>query len=322
MLSKLFSTNTTQSFLLLLFLGFGLFAPLAFTEKELPLVLVDWLGNNYVFEGLWFRLLGFGLLLLVVWIWNQILTEQFEIIRRNAHAAWFTFLLVVTFWAAYQTVEGLLLIVLQLFLVQQIFKLGKTGRNYEELFNTGLAVGLMSFVDGLYLLLLIPTVMMYLAYGKSGWRILGLPLMAFLMLFVLTYAVLVWQNQPQALAAHYAKLLQWQKPDFSAWLIREWIWPISFLALLLFSVPDYLSTLQRANIYKRQAFSALIIWLLSSMVFMIFDFRDPQRWLPFILLPLAVFIANTRQYQKRAWTQLLYTFGLPLLLLLYLLIKL
>jgi hypothetical protein len=321
MISKLFNSNSTQSFLFLLVFSFLPLFPVAFAQNVALEYHFTYLGWSFQFAGMGTLIVSYVLLVLTAWLFNQQLTHTFEIMRRNAHTAWFFIILILTTWIFSGKITGFLEFWFFIFMLGQIFRLGKASKNYSELFNIAWGVALLSGVDAAYLWLLLPILFMQLAYGKAGWRILALPLLAFLMHGLLLYSIFIWLEQLPQLGAHYQEVWSWHIPDFT---IINWAgiwWPLALLLFFLGTLPDIISTLQRANIYKRQAFTAMVLFFLGVVIFLLLDTREAHQWLILAIFPLAIFFANSRQYARKSWHQILTAWTPALILLIYAFLK-
>jgi hypothetical protein len=321
MISKLFNSNSTQSFLFLLVFSFLPLLPVALAQNVALEYHFTYLGWSFQFVGFGILIVSYVLLVITAWLFNQQLTHTFEIMRRNAHTAWFFVILISTTWIFSGKITGFIEFWIFIFMLSQIFRLGKASKNYPELFNIAWGVALLSGVDAVYLWLLLPTLAMQLAYGKAGWRIFALPLLAFLMHGLMLYTIFIWLEQLPQLGAHYQEAWSWHIPDFA---IINWAgiwWPLVLLLFFLGTLPDFFSTLQRANIYKRQAFTAMMGFFLGVVLFLLLDTREAHQWLLLGIFPLTIFLANSRQYARKTWQQILTTWTPAFILLIYTFLK-
>jgi hypothetical protein len=314
MISKLFEDLRMQSFVALLFfsvLGIvGLLAqPLVHTFS---FDFYDWQWHstlpNLVF------LSGVLLILGALWL-NTMLTQQFEILRRNVFVGWYLMLLFLGTWGFTGMLTGMIEFFVLLVAFGQMFHLTNPGKNYQLLYNIGWCVAVLSMFHAAYLWLLLPFLLSVFAYGNVGWRSIALPIFGVVMWLFIVFTVFYLANQQAVFLKHYGSIRVFGAffpTQFSA-LFYGWVAMLG--AFFLLQLGDFFQLSNRANIYKRQAFSSVLLFFLATLFISLFVSNNTAIFFPFLILPLAIFFANMRQYAKNKWYRLFVMWALPLFIL-------
>ena len=165
--------------------------------------------------------------------------------------------------------------------------------------NTGFLIGLGSLLDVGYLWLLIFTFVAYVTLGRFSLRTLIIPIVGYLTIWVdaigIEYLIADSTNFIQAFGWHFQR-----NPVLEPGLNYHFIW---ILALLLVpGITEFTVTFNRANVFKRQAFT-LLVYLIGVATAMFFVQGFSWLQLAIILPPIAILLANYMQYMRKKWTQ-------------------
>lgn len=314
MISKLFEDLRVQNFVVLLIFSLLSFAGLMALPIH-PTFKWNWFQFQFAPNAPSWLLLSGGILMAFAFWVNFMLAQQFEILKRNLFAGWYIIVLYTGTWGFLGQPIGPFELLIATLAFLQLFLLSRPGNNYNALFNIGWCVGLLSMFQSELLLVLAPMILAIFTYGNVSWRSILLPLLGAGMWLFVTFTFLYITDQPGRFLQHYGAIRAFGKffsvnysPLFYGW--------IGFLALyFLLALRDFFQLASRANIYKRQAFSAILVFFLATLTISLLISNQSEKFFHLLLLPLAILFANMRQYAKNKWYRSFVMWGLPLFIL-------
>lgn len=314
MITKLFEDLRLQSFVALVFfsvlgiVGLSLL-PMAATFS------IKFFGFTYHSTGRYMIFLSGGVLVLLALWANYLLAQHFEILRRNLFAGWYLLWLFIGTWGFTGATAGLASLLLLLIAFYQNFELSKAGKNYYALFNMGWVIAILSMFHAEYIWLFLPFVLAIFSFGNVSWRSIGIPIMGVAMWLFILFTYFYLAEKPGIFIAHYSSIRVFGAFFTAAFspLFYGWVGLLGLMFLL--QLADFFQLSNRANIYKRQAFSSMLLFFLATLALALLVSNQTQKFFPILLLPMALLFANMRQYAKNKWYRLFVMWALPLYIL-------
>jgi hypothetical protein len=171
-------------------------------------------------------------------------------------------------------------------------------RLYQQSLNTGFLLGFGALFDVQYVLLLVLTFVVYIIFGRFSFRTFLIPIIGYLTIWfialLLDYLLLDSTFVLHQFGKHFSLSLHFRVED--SFLPQLILFSILFLA----GLSEFLKTVSRAAVFKRQSFTIYFVLLLLGVVAYLFGGNS--------LLPLAIIISTTTllvvnyvQYLKKVW---------------------
>jgi hypothetical protein len=298
MLARLFSTiNSTTLFVVIGYTTLLSLAQIFFGEKSLTTL--QWLGNSYIVKPFVPALAIVTASFLLVFGYQWLIVGRHKLIRRNMLIP----AVILPFFLSFVAIGSLNLIIsgmFAFFIIKTWLDVFHGEGIFVRALNTGLLIGLSSLFDGSMMMLLPFTYLVFLVFGRLNPRTLIIPWVGF---------ASVWLN---ALALEY--LFFNSSETFSLFLDlfsfnrnpsgleADWIHAVLLSVMFFPGLSEYIQTLTRAGVMKRQTQTALIIASgLSISAYFLLGYGGYQ--LAVIVPTAAILFSNFLQYVQRMWVR-------------------
>lgn len=298
MLAKLFNNISIQS--LVRAMGFSLLSILAITLAE-PVSDASFTFGAEVYEisGFWYKgILGFVLFISGWWLNSSINRLGF---LKNDYQFWpvFTLLSLPLFFFT-TALEYVLVIPFGILLLLRLLSISKKTESAYALFDAGTLTGIMTVLIPESILFILIAWVAVLSFGRIHFRAFLMPLVGLLAVWFVIFTVMFWLAD-QEVADMVPALLAAVKIGVSPRISDPNWW--KSLPMILAAIPAFFEMLQvygKANNFKRQTFTFLLMFFLLFLVAGVFVKEHSRLWM-WLGIPLSVFIVNLIHYLRKAW---------------------
>jgi hypothetical protein len=232
-----------------------------------------------------------GLLLLVL-AYQRLFQMQYKLVKQHALVS-FMFVPLQFLVAQHHPLEGVILSACMFGLLYLWFDAFTGDKLLSNALNTGFLLGIGSLFNPVFTLLLPFTVLVYIIYGRLSGRTLIIPSIGFITVWLYAFAfdylfadsTFVWNN-----------FLNQFKVASAGW--QDQLSMLIFFGLLLvLGLVEFITTLNRANVFKRLTFLALVS--LIAMAVLVY----PTGLFPLVVIVpvVSLVFVNYLQYIKRTW---------------------
>lgn len=242
----------------------------------------------------------YGLSLVILVFGMQWLLEyNYKLLKKHAYFSFFI-LIVLLFFVKY---SGLNLLIDMLFLLlilgswlsvyQGEMLLGRT-------LNTGLLIGLASIFDQRISLLLLFSILVYIIFGRFSLRTMLILIVGYTTIWLNALALEYILFDSSTVYNSFIAVFDFTTPALQADL--DLFDLILLSSMLLFALPEFGKTINRASVFKRQSNTVLL--LMVALAIVLYVINGPEVFYLALYIPasLTLFV-NYFQYIKRTWVQ-------------------
>jgi len=245
-----------------------------------------------------YSLLGLGIAGFVFGM-QWLLEYKYKLLKKHAYFSFFISVVLLLFikYGGLNLLVDLLFLLLILGSWLSVYQgeklLGKS-------LNTGLLIGFGSIFDQRISLLLLFSFVVYVIFGRLNLRTFLILIVGFVTIWLNALALEFIIFDSSIVYASFLAIFDFTSPA----LIADLDMPDLLLlgAFLVISLPEFITTFNRASVFKRQSHSILL--LLAVLAIVLYVLSGPEVFYLAIYIPatIALFV-NYFQYIKRGWIQ-------------------
>lgn len=256
---------------------------------------------GYVLSIVFYFIVAFG----YQWLWFT----KHRLVKHHALIPFFLLPLIFL-----QSNDAAMVLLLHLALLLVIIKTWLDANQGDQLLrqslNTGLLIGLGSLIELQYMLVLIFTWVVYIVYGRISFRTLLIPLIGYFNVWfvalILDYLLFDGTYVFEFFTQHFAYPFGWSLPNSGL------VGLVTLGVLLIPSFREYVVTVSRAAVFKRQSYTLFLTLTILAMPAYFFAGNSDLHLALLICLTTILFV-NFLQYVKRNWVKELVLWAMILL---------
>lgn len=256
------------------------------------------LANPY-----WMRTFAVIAVLTLAILWNQTILD-YELLKGHQYGGLFFLVALAVNPAALALNPGLVALAALVFAIRRLLDLYQTGFVSLRVFDAGLYLGLGTLVYPAMVLWLPLFWIGIVVLGQGNWRNLIIPVFGLFSVWMFVFTYYFWIDQSQEFVTRFLA-----EPFSFGWKTNWEGWqPLAFVALLaVYAFKEYFVAMSRANNYRRQVLSWLVLLVIALVLFTLFTAIPCSELAMWLAFPASVLFANYYQFlKKRWWKELLY----------------